>query len=196
VITPAHIVLNAYALGSGRFASFAWPIALGAVLPDLPMFLFYVYQRGWLSLPERMIWTKTYFLPHWQSFFDAFNSLPLFALGAVLAWRAKRYAWLACLASMALHGGADLLVHHEDAHGHFWPLSAWRFRSPVSYWDPRHHGRVFAVFELASSIAVSAALWRRGGSWRWIGGGVLACMGVFAVSALLHWRELRGRVVK
>lgn len=191
--TPAHIVLNAYVLGRGRFVRLAWPIAFGALLPDLPMFLFYVYQRGWLSMPERVIWSQTYFLPHWQSLFDAFNSLPLIALGAVLAWRTKRTAWLACFASMAVHSSADLLLHHEDAHGHFWPLSAWRFRSPVSYWDPRHYGRVFAALELAASVAACALLWRRGGSWRVIGsvGGALYAAGIGF--ALWMWSGLAER---
>ena len=191
--TPAHIVLNAYVLGRGRFARFAWPIAFGALLPDLPMFLFYAYQRGWLSVPERVIWSQAYFLPHWQSLFDVFNSLPLLALGAALAWRTKRTAWLACFASMALHSCADLFLHHEDAHGHFWPLSAWRFRSPVSYWDPRHYGRVFAALELAASLAACALLWRRGGSWRAIGsvGGALYAAGIGF--ALWMWSGLAER---
>ena len=187
--TPAHIVLNTFALGRGRFARFAWPIAFGALLPDLPMFLFYAYQRGWLRAPERAIWSQAYFLPHWQTLFDASHSLPLFAVGALFAWRAKRPAWLACLASMALHSVSDLLLHNEDAHGHFWPLFAWRFRSPVSYWDPRHHGQVFALLNLVALIACSVALWRRGGSWRWIGGGGFACMAAFALFALLQWGD-------
>jgi hypothetical protein len=193
VNTPAHIVLNAYVLGRGRFARFAWPIAFGALLPDLPMLLFYAYQRGWLRVSERAIWSQTYFLPHWQTFFDAFNSLPLIALGAFFAWRTKRYAWLACCASMALHSVADLLLHHEDAHGHFWPLSAWRFRSPLSYWDPRHHGAIFVWLELAASLAACVLLWRRGGSWRAIGsvGGALYAAGIGF--ALWMWSGLAER---
>lgn len=188
--TPAHIVLNAFAVGRGRFAPHAWPIALGALLPDAPMFAFYAYQRGWLATPERVIWSQTYFAPDWQQLFDAFNSLPLIALAALIAWRARRDAWLACLASMALHSAADLLLHHEDAHGHLWPLSAWRFRSPVSYWDPAHHGDAFMAFELAALVVASVALWRRGGSWRWLGGGGLACMAALAAFALSQWSGL------
>jgi hypothetical protein len=190
VNTPAHIVLNAFAVGRGRFAPHAWPIALGALLPDAPMFAFYAYQRGWLATPERVIWSQTYFAPDWQQLFDAFNSLPLIALAALIAWRARRDAWLACLASMALHSAADLLLHHEDAHGHLWPLSAWRFRSPVSYWDPAHHGDAFMAFELAALVVASVALWRRGGSWRWLGGGGLACMAALAAFALSQWSGL------
>jgi hypothetical protein len=43
VITPAHVVLNAFALGRGRFAAHPWAIALGALLPDARMLAFYAY---------------------------------------------------------------------------------------------------------------------------------------------------------
>ncbi len=188
--TPAHIAINSFVLGRGRFARFAWPVAFGALLPDLPMLFFYAYQRGWLQLPERAIWSHAYFMPQWQTFFDAFNSLPLIAFAAFFAWRAKRPTWLACLASMALHCVADLLLHNEDAHGHFWPFSDWHFRSPVSYWDPRRHGALFVWLELAATVASCVALWRRGGSWRAIGGvtGALTASGI--AFALLMWSGL------
>lgn len=185
--TPAHVVLNSFVLARGRFQRFVWPVALGALLPDLPMFGFYLYQRGWLALPERAIWSQAYFLPHWQRLFDAFNSLPLIALGAFFAWRARQAVWLAFLASMALHCAADLLLHHDDAHGHLWPFTDWRFRSPVSYWDPRHHGMLFAMLELAAALVASVALFRRGGSARWLGAGAFACYGAFLVFAALRW---------
>lgn len=188
--TPAHIAINSFALGRGPFARLAWPVALGALLPDLPMLVFYAYQRGWLQLPERAIWSQAYFMPQWQTFFDAFNSLPLIALAAFFAWRARRPAWLACLASMALHCIADLGLHNEDAHGHFWPLSGWHFRSPVSYWDPRRHGAVFVWLELAASVASCVALWRRGGSWRAIGGATGALYAAGFAFALLAWSGL------
>jgi hypothetical protein len=188
--TPAHVALNAFLLGRGRFARFAWPVAIGALIPDLPMFAFYAYQRGWLHVPERVIWSQAYFLPQWQTFFDAFNSLPLIALASVFAWRARRLEWLAGLASMALHCIADLALHHDDAHGHLWPLSGWRFRSPVSYWDPRHHGAWVGALEVVASLAACVALWRRGGSWRVIGAGVGALYAVGVGVALVVWSRL------
>jgi hypothetical protein len=188
--TPAHVAVNAFLLGRGPFARLAWPVALGALLPDLPMFAFYAYQRGWLAVPERVIWSQAYFLPHWQAFFDAFNSLPLIALAAFFAWRAGRPAWLACLASMALHSVTDLALHHEDAHGHLWPFSDWRFRSPVSYWDPRRHGALFAALELVTSLGACIALWRRGGGWRAVGASAGAAYAAGAAFALWMWSGL------
>jgi hypothetical protein len=185
--TPAHVAINALVLGRGPFARFAGPVAFGALLPDLPIFLFYAYQRGWLQVTERVIWSQSYFLPQWQALFDAFNSLPLIALAAFFAWRAKRPAWLAGLASMGLHAVADLLLHHDDAHGHLWPLSDWRFQSPVSYWDPRHHGAHFLWVELAASLGACVLLWRRGGSWRLIGGAAGALYALGIAFALWMW---------
>jgi hypothetical protein len=190
VNTPAHIAINGFLLGRGPLARFAWSVSLGALLPDVPMLAFYLYQRGWVELPDRVIWSQTYFLPQWQAFFNAFNSLPLIALAAVFAWRARRTAWLACLASMALHCVADLALHNEDAHGHFWPFSDWHFRSPISYWDPRHHGVFFVWLELGGSVFSCIALWRRGGAWRAIGGITAALYAVGVALAVWMWSGL------
>jgi hypothetical protein len=188
--TPAHVAVNAFLLGRGRFARRAAAIALGAALPDLPIFGFYLYQRFGLGASERSIWSHTYFQPPWQALFDAFHSLPLIALTALLAWRSRRTALLACALSMALHVAFDLPLHGEDSHAHFWPLSDWHFRSPVSYWDPRLHGRTVALVELAASLAACVAVWRRGSQWRWIAGGVGALYAVGIAVAVGWWSSL------
>lgn len=157
--TPAHVILNALVLGRGPWREHWLAISGGALLPDLPMFGFYLYQRV-LGTPERRIWGEVYFEPQWQAFFDVFNSLPLVALGALVAWRARATAWLAFFASMAVHCLADLPLHREDAHAHFFPLSSWRFESPVSYWDPAHHGLLFAGLEAALVLVGGIALAR------------------------------------
>ena len=61
-------------------------------------------------------------------------------------------------ASMVLHHLADLPLHHDDAHQHFWPLSSVRFISPVSYWDVDHLGRLGATIELVLVLIASAYL--------------------------------------
>jgi hypothetical protein len=193
VNTAAHVVLNGYLLGRGRFARRAWPLAFGALLPDLPIFAFYLYQRAWVGLSERAIWSDLYFRPHWQALFDAFHSFPLIALGALVAWRTRRRGLLACFLSMALHAALDLPLHHDDAHAHFWPLSNWHFLSPISYWDPRLHGRTIGAIELAASLAACVALWRRGGSWRWIAGATGALYAGGIGLALWWWSGLHGQ---
>jgi hypothetical protein len=184
--TPTHVVLNSFLLGRGRFARCAWPIAFGALVPDLSILAFYLYQRFWKDLSERAIWSQAYFLPHWQALFDAFHSLPLIALAALVAHQRRSNWLLAGSASMALHVAVDLPLHNEDAHGHFWPLTSWRFRSPLSYWDPNHYGRWIVALEVAATIAACVALWRRGGRWRWIAG-ITASLYATGIGVAIFW---------
>ena len=175
--------MNLLALSRGSPPRLVVPIALGAVLPDAPMFLFYVVQKL-ADVPGRVIWSHAYYLPGWQALFDAFNSLPLIGVGLLVAYRVGSAAGLALFASMALHALCDLPLHHDDAHRHFFPFSDWRFASPVSYWDPRHYGRISAPLELAAALVGCALLLRRhraGGGRGALGPIALALAAVYAL---------------
>jgi len=187
--TPAHAILNALVLGRGTWRREWLPITAGALLPDLPMLLFYLHQRVVLAVPERVIWSERYFEPAWQAFFDVFNGLPLLALGALLAWLARARAWLALFASMGLHALCDLALHHDDAHRHLFPLSDWRLASPVSYWDPAHHGDLFLAAEAGLVALGGLVLLRRRDppAWRPLGGVLLATYVAFLGFAWWTW---------
>jgi len=187
--TPAHIVVNAVILGRGRWHSQWFSITAGALLPDLPMFGFFLYQRLVVGTADATIWSQTYFEPDWQALFNSFHSLPLIALGAFIAWRCHSAPWLAFFASMSLHGLADLPLHNDDGHAHFFPVSNWRFHSPVSYWDPTHHGAPAMMLEALAALVCALALMRkqRATPWRVIGALALATYAAFAMFALLFW---------
>jgi membrane-bound metal-dependent hydrolase YbcI (DUF457 family) len=91
---------------------------------------------------------------------DALHSFPLLGAAWLVARRTGRTGWAAGFLSALLHAACDLLTHEEDAHRHLWPLSGWRFASPVSYWDPAHHGHLFAPLEMAAVLVAVALLWR------------------------------------
>lgn len=187
--TPAHLLLNLAVLPRGRWAQCGLAVLAGALLPDLPMFVFYAWQHLVAGRTEVQIWAQTYYEPGWQNAFDLFNSIPLIALlggiGVVL-----RRPWVQALAlSMLLHCLFDLALHNDDAHRHFFPFSDWRFASPVSYWDPRFYGHYFLAVE--SSIVLGAALAiLRARRERWLRGTALAlalAYVAFLVYALLVW---------
>ena len=69
---------------------------------------------------------------------------------------------LFALAALA-HLAADLPVHADDAHRHFWPLTDWRFHSPISYWDRDHHGGLASMAEAVLGVVLCVVLWRRFG---------------------------------
>jgi membrane-bound metal-dependent hydrolase YbcI (DUF457 family) len=159
--TPAHLIVNVALLAGGtRRRQLRW-VASGALLPDLGMFSFFAYEFWVSQTPMRVIWDERYFDPAWQAFFDLFNSLPLLALGFLAAWCLRRAGWALLFASAACHALLDLPVHREDGHRHFWPVSDWRFMSPVSYWDPEHGGALGSLLELLAVAGASLVLWRR-----------------------------------
>ena len=125
------------------------------------MLVFYVVEKALLARPEAAIWGRDYFDPAWQAFFDLFNSLPLAAIGAGVALRARSRPWALFFVSIALHGFFDLPLHHDDGHRHFFPFSDFRFESPVSYWDPAHYGTWIAPVESLVALGGALVLWRR-----------------------------------
>ena len=170
VNTPAHAIINLSLLGRGnaepgrRFDG--WILA-GSVLPDVPMFGFYLWQRLVAGESESRIWGELYFESGWQTFFDWFNSIPLAGLACLVAWRLGNHAAAWLFASVALHCAIDLPLHHDDAHRHFLPISDWRFESPVSYWDPAHRGSIGALLEAIAVVIGSAVMFRRTSRNRW-----------------------------
>ncbi len=156
--TPSHCILNLAILGTvvpnGNIA-----ITLGAILPDLPIFIFYIVAKFLYKLPESQIWTKTYHETFWQDLVAFFHSFPLALLGLGTCLWGEWQAGAIAFASILLHSLVDFPVHHDDAHRHFFPFSNYRFFSPISYWDPKHHGRVVALVELLLVLAVTPLVW-------------------------------------
>jgi hypothetical protein len=153
------------------------PILAGAILPDLPMLAFYLYAKMGRGLTEGTIWSQVYFETGWQAFFDLFNSVPLIIAALLAAHLAGARRLAIFFASMMLHVLFDLPLHNADAHHHFFPFSDWQFRSPISYWDPRHHGTLVALLEIAGFVVCGIVLARRFRSARaW---GLLACCALF-----------------
>lgn len=67
------------------------------------------------------------------------------------AWQ-RGHGWGATLfwfaAACGLHTLIDIPLHTDDGPLVFFPLDwSTRVHSPVSYWDPKHYGRQFALFE-------------------------------------------------
>lgn len=159
--TQAHVIVNLAFLGRAEKVCLFWPIVLGGLAPDAPMFAFYAWQKLVVKAREAEIWSEAYFRAEWQLIFDLPNSIPLALLAVLLAWRLGAPRVMAFFSSVILHCLGDLPLHHDDAHRHFLPVSDWRFESPISYWDPAHHGLLGAGLEATALLAAVAVLARR-----------------------------------
>lgn len=158
--TPSHAILNLAILGRRSQPQFNPTIVIGALIPDVAMFMFYGWARLIAQIPERQIWRELYYEPFWQNIFDLANSIPLALMGLGIALYYRRTAIALLFASIILHCLEDLPLHHDDAHRHFWPFSQFRFVSPVSYWDPAHYGDIAGPLEVALVLIASLYLFR------------------------------------
>ena len=160
--THAHAILN-IALLSKRDKPFLHRYAfIGAVLPDIPLFIFFIIESIIRKTPEAELWGTLYFTEAWQNFFDIFNAIPLIlillGIGYYLlnAEPTTVFAW-----SLLLHCVFDLLTHNDDGHHHFYPFSDFVFESPISYWDRDHHAAIVAPIERIVILIASIYLFPR-----------------------------------
>ncbi|MDJ0688501.1 MAG: hypothetical protein QNJ41_08320 [Xenococcaceae cyanobacterium MO_188.B32] len=153
--TPSHYILNLALLGKTIAPKDNIAITIGAILPDIPIFLFYFVAKFIYKLPEQKIWSEAYYQPVWQNIIALSHSIPLALVGLImfiyLDWKTGA---VLCI-SMICHCLLDLPVHHDDAHSHFFPLSNYRFISPFSYWDVNHYGKIVAAIELLLVLIVN-----------------------------------------
>ena len=159
--TPSHMLIGAAVFARPLSPAITLAALAGGLAPDIPMFVMVLWSTRVLGLPEHEIFGQLYFSPEWQAVFAVDHGFLVWgALLGLAVWRGSAIL-RAFAGSGLLHALTDFLTHTDDARRQFWPLSDWVFRSPVSYWDARSYGNVFAGFELALVILLSALLLRR-----------------------------------
>ena len=153
---------------AGRAAGIAGGV--GAALPDLPAFAGTAYyvgpqflKDGWGSMASGDVLDDIYFHGPFGSTGSVLHSAvpptALLLLHHVLKRgrpdTRKAVQWF--LVGWIGHTVADLLTHGDDTRPLLWPISNWRWSSPISYWDPRHYGLQFAAAEHGGMLLT--ALW-------------------------------------
>ncbi len=167
--TQSHILMGAILFGR-PLPRLALAGAAGGLIADIPMFVIVALLRmGGYSFDE--IFGRIYWEQWWQVLNAVGHSFLIWGVLTLVAWlvirrhgaaQAPRAALCFAFAGSALlHSVIDFLVHREDAHMQFWPLTEWRFVSPVSYWDPAHYGNWFSLFEAALGLVMAVMLFRR-----------------------------------
>lgn len=155
--TPAHSIIN-YALFkkiNPKADNFALWIIIGGLIPDAITTVYAIITMS-MGFDFDFIWDTFYYSEPFFSIISLTHSLPFYAALIAITLLVYRYLlpkaqWLIGLtllwASALLHSFIDFFLHVEDAYRHFFPLTNWRFISPISYWDPNHYGNYFVVFE-------------------------------------------------
>lgn len=160
----------------------------GSVLPDLPLILTTLVcmaidtYRG-IPLPSpdsppsasitMQLFREWFFENPWviagHNVFHGPTCVALLLLFSLWMWRRGSttggwFSWL--FISCLLHTAIDIPVHHDDGPLLFFPFN-WdiRYISPLSYWDPAHHGRVFSIIEHIVAIFLLIFALRAVSTW-------------------------------
>lgn len=140
-------------------------LLLGSFIPDVPLFVLtlgYFAYRAWFDprLPGEHIFgprydTLYFHHPLWITGHNLFHAPLLIALmlvvGYYLGLRPQK-KWGVALFWFAVacgfHSLVDIFTHHDDGPLLFFPFNwDYRFSAPISYWDSRYGGRIFAPLE-------------------------------------------------
>jgi membrane-bound metal-dependent hydrolase YbcI (DUF457 family) len=141
------------------------------MLPDVPAMAGTAYyigpaflREGWRSMDSEKVVEAIYVSGPFGSTGVALHSvvppLTLLLLYAILGLgrRDRRRIALWFLIGWLGHAVADFLTHADNARPIFWPLSDWTWTSPISYYDPLHHGQEFFLVSHALILVIMAAL--------------------------------------
>lgn len=165
--TPAHLIFAAAAFaraekapGDGARGVNAAAL-LGGFLPDFSLYFAFAWGTAVLGMSPGFFFGEVYFWPEMQAIFAIDNSFVVWGAMLTVALIVRHLPLIAFAGSGLMHLVFDFTLHNNDARMHFWPVSDWVFISPVSYWDPDHHGDVFAIFEIGVCVVLLALLWRR-----------------------------------
>ena len=159
--TPAHVIFAAAAFARPGQPRHSAAAVAGALAPDFSLYAMSITSIYILGIAPERVFSTLYFSDAWQAVFRIDNSFILWGLALLVAWLAGARAWMVFAASALMHLALDMPLHHDDGRAHFWPLSDWVFRSPVSYWDPAHHGGIVGPIETAVSMLLCVVLLRR-----------------------------------
>ena len=163
--TPAHLIFGVAAFGKRGQPRITAAAAAGALIPDLSLYVMVGVSIWVLGIEPRVVFRELYYSDAWQQVFAIDNSFVLWgALLAVALWF-RRPALTAFAGAALLHLAFDFPLHNHDARMHFWPISAWVFESPVSYWDGKYHAQVVGPLELGVSMILCLLLWIRFRRW-------------------------------
>lgn len=165
MLTQTHALLALAIWAKPKQTARNCSVLAGALATDIFIYIGLIWFVGVKGQTATTYFRDIYFADPMQFWSAVSNSLPIFAALALIGFLSRTEKWGKLLLVFALAGFSqsliDLPVHADDAHRHFWPLSNWRFISPISYWDPDHYGRIISPLDMLLGLGCIAILWRR-----------------------------------
>ncbi len=164
--------LAKHGLKAGRAAGVAG--AVGAAMPDLPALagtFYFMSQNGrmWNEESLEAIYFSGPFGATGSALHSAVPMVTLLILYVVLKLvrRDPRRVLLWFLLGWFGHTISDFLTHVDDTRPLFWPIYAWTWSSPVSYYNSQYHGQEFFLLSHGLMLLIISWLFlKRIVAWR------------------------------
>ena len=184
--TPAHLIIGAAAFGKSNIRAITWCALLGALLPDLSLYLMAGVSLFVLGISPQRVFGELYYSDAWQQVFAIDNSFVLWGIVfAIAIWR--KAAWVVALCGAALlHLALDFPLHNHDARMHFWPITDWKFISPFSYWESSRGGNIVGMIEITLVAVLTVYLFRTIKDF-WLRA-VFALLALLQIAPTILWR--------
>ncbi len=177
MMSQTHLIFGLAAFGQPNQTRLTLAALAGSFIPDASLYLLAGTHLFVLNTPPEVVFGELYYSENWQAIFRIDNSFIVWGIGLILAVMLKSKVAIALCGAAFLHLLLDFPLHNDDARAHFWPITDWKFFSPVSYWDSNYYGHFVGPLEVAASLLVCVVLLRRF-TGRWMRGfiGLLAAM--------------------
>lgn len=163
--SPTHTLLALALLSKKGDRKRNWAVFIGSIIPDAVIYIWAPYQSLVKGVSGETLWRELYFAEPMQNMIAYFNSIPIYLSLALLGFVMRSKTWGKVILFFALaaltHMATDLPVHNHDAYRHFWPLSDWRFISPLSYYEREHHAGWVSLIEIVIALTSIFILWKR-----------------------------------
>ncbi len=157
MMSQTHLIFGMAAFGKPENSRITLAALAGSFIPDASLYLLAGANLFILNTPPQVVFGQLYYSESWQAVFRIDNSIVLWVIALMLGIMFRAKVVIALCGAALLHLFLDFPLHNDDARAHFWPISDWKFISPVSYWDSRYYGHIVGPVEVAASLV--ACVW-------------------------------------
>lgn len=166
--TPAHLIFGVAAFGRPDATRVTIAALFGAMLPDLSLYGLAGWELIIQGTRPNVVFGQMYYSEEWQRIFRIDNSFVLWGIACGIALMLKSRVLIALTGAVLLHLLLDFPLHNDDARAHFWPITDWKFISPVSYWDPQYYGHIVGPIEIGAVLICSLYVLKRFKDMVWV----------------------------
>jgi len=154
VTIVSHFFWNWYLF---RNRSWVWRFAWAGVAPDVPYFILLGYYSTRFhvnAFTDLSAWDLAWRSPIVMTLHSFVPWAIAFGVISAASGPSTRAALWPVWAGWFSHIVIDMLTHRTDGYPIFYPLATYRFPTPISYWEPAYHGRIFAIVDSMLTVVL------------------------------------------